>query len=48
MCIRDSYKAVVAEWEKTTDDVSNALQEGLDRFNPIFMMADSGARGRCV
>ena len=41
----ERYQAVVAEWEKTTNDVSNALQESLDRFNPIFMMADSGARG---
>ena len=32
-------------WEKTTDEVSTALQENLDRYNPIFMMADSGARG---
>ena len=45
MTDEERYKAVVAEWEKTTDDVSNALQENLDRFNPIFMMADSGARG---
>ncbi len=45
MTNEERYKAVVAEWEKTTEDVSNALQEGLDRFNPIFMMADSGARG---
>jgi DNA-directed RNA polymerase subunit beta' len=41
----ERYRAVVKEWEKTTDDVSNALQDGLDKFNPIFMMADSGARG---
>ena len=45
MTNEERYKAVVAEWEKTTDDVSNALQDNLDRFNPIFMMADSGARG---
>ncbi len=32
-------------WEKATEDVSHALQENLDRFNPMFMMADSGARG---
>ncbi len=32
-------------WEKTTNDVSDALQKNLDRYNPIFMMADSGARG---
>ena len=45
MTDEERYKAVVAEWEKTTEDVSNALQDNLDRFNPIFMMADSGARG---
>ena len=45
MTDEERYKAVVSEWEKTTKDVSNALQENLDRFNPIFMMADSGARG---
>jgi len=32
-------------WEKATEDVSHALQENLDKFNPLFMMADSGARG---
>ncbi len=32
-------------WEKATDDVSKALQENLDRYNPVYMMADSGARG---
>ena len=45
MTDEERYRAVVAEWEKTTEDVSNALQDNLDRFNPIFMMADSGARG---
>jgi len=45
MTNQERYKQVVAEWEKTTDDVSNALQKNLDRYNPIFMMADSGARG---
>ena len=37
--------AVLKTWEKTTNDVTDALQKGLDRYNPIFMMADSGARG---
>ena len=37
--------AVLKTWEKTTNDVTDALQRGLDRYNPIFMMADSGARG---
>ena len=41
----ERYRAVVSEWEKTTDDVSDALQENLDELNPIYMMATSGARG---
>ena len=45
MTDQERYRNVVQEWEKTTEDVSNALQKNLDRYNPIFMMADSGARG---
>ncbi|MCI2057200.1 MAG: DNA-directed RNA polymerase subunit beta' [Oscillibacter sp.] len=45
MTNQERYKQVVSEWEKTTNDVSDALQKNLDRYNPIFMMADSGARG---
>ncbi|WP_297980271.1 DNA-directed RNA polymerase subunit beta' [uncultured Oscillibacter sp.] len=45
MTDHERYKQVVQVWEKTTDDVSSALQDNLDRYNPIFMMADSGARG---
>lgn len=41
----ERYRLVVKEWEKTTNNVSNALREGMDKYNPIFMMADSGARG---
>ena len=41
----ERYRLVVAQWEKTIKDVTDALQENLDEFNPIFMMADSGARG---
>ena len=41
----ERYRLVIDEWEKTTDNVTNALQGGLDEFNPIYMMADSGARG---
>ncbi len=37
--------AVLKTWEKTTNDVTTALQKGLDKYNPIYMMADSGARG---
>ncbi|MGN0985817.1 MAG: DNA-directed RNA polymerase subunit beta', partial [Candidatus Enterenecus sp.] len=45
MTDHERYKQVVTVWEKTTNDVSDALQKNLDRYNPIFMMADSGARG---
>ena len=45
MTDHERYKQVVDVWEKTTDQVSTALQDNLDRYNPIFMMADSGARG---
>ncbi len=38
-------QAVLDIWTKATDDVSDALKNGLDQYNPIFMMADSGARG---
>ena len=41
----ERYGAVVKTWEKATNDVTDALKNGLDRYNPIFMMADSGARG---
>jgi DNA-directed RNA polymerase subunit beta' len=41
----ERYNAVLKTWEKATNDVTTALQNGLDRYNPIFMMADSGARG---
>ena len=41
----ERYRLVVEAWEKTTKDVTDALMAGLDRYNPIWMMADSGARG---
>ena len=41
----ERYRLAVATWEKTTKDVTDALMKGLDRYNPIWMMADSGARG---
>ena len=41
----ERYRAVVHEWEKTTEDVTNALQDNLEELNPIYMMATSGARG---
>ena len=41
----ERYNGVIKVWSKTTEDVASALQENLDARNPIFMMADSGARG---
>ncbi len=41
----ERYNAVLKTWEKCTNDVTTALQNSLDRYNPIYMMADSGARG---
>ena len=41
----ERYEEILSVWAKATDDVTNALQKNLDRYNPIFMMADSGARG---
>ena len=41
----ERYADVLKIWEKATDDVTAKLQAGLDRYNPIYMMADSGARG---
>ena len=41
----ERYRLTVQQWEKSIKDVTDALQSNLKRFNPIFMMADSGARG---
>ncbi|MEG0878225.1 MAG: DNA-directed RNA polymerase subunit beta' [Oscillospiraceae bacterium] len=41
----ERYNQVIKIWNKTTEDVSDALSKNLDARNPIFMMADSGARG---
>ena len=41
----ERYKLVIETWTKTIDDVTDALMDNLDQYNPIFMMADSGARG---
>ena len=41
----ERYRLVVSEWEQTTKDVTSALQNCLDTYNPIYMMANSGARG---
>ena len=41
----ERYRLVVSEWEKTTKKVTDALSNVLDEYNPIYMMANSGARG---
>ena len=41
----ERYRLVIEEWTKTTNDVTKALENALDHFNPIYMMANSGARG---
>ena len=41
----ERYRLVIEEWTKTTNDVTKALENTLDHFNPIYMMANSGARG---
>ena len=42
---QERYEKVLSIWEKATNDVTDKLQDNLDRYNPIYMMADSGARG---
>ena len=41
----ERYKEVVETWKKTDEELTDALLSGLDKYNNIFMMADSGARG---
>ena len=41
----EKSKRFIDIWNKATDEVTDALKNGLDKYNPIFMMADSGARG---
>ncbi len=41
----ERYSRVIAVWNKAVDDISDALMAGLDQYNPIYMMATSGARG---
>ncbi|MBN2453317.1 MAG: DNA-directed RNA polymerase subunit beta' [Candidatus Omnitrophica bacterium] len=42
---RERYNKIIDLWTHTTEDVSDLIFQELDSFNPIFMMADSGARG---
>ncbi len=41
----DRYNEVIKIWEKATDDVTEAMKNNFDELNPIYMMAQSGARG---
>ncbi len=41
----DRYNEVIKVWEKATDDVTEAMKHNFDELNPIYMMAQSGARG---
>jgi DNA-directed RNA polymerase subunit beta' len=41
----ERHEAVVEKWNAATDEVGEAMQKNLDHLNPVFMMANSGARG---
>jgi len=41
----ERYDSVIKVWEKATNDVADAMKDNFDELNPIFMMAQSGARG---
>ncbi|ADD03217.1 DNA-directed RNA polymerase, beta' subunit [Thermoanaerobacter italicus Ab9] len=41
----ERYESIIKTWNMTTEKVTEALMASLDKFNPIFMMAHSGARG---
>ncbi|TCS81018.1 DNA-directed RNA polymerase subunit beta' [Pectinatus cerevisiiphilus] len=41
----ERHKKICDLWTKATEDVTDAMMNNMDPFNPIFMMADSGARG---
>ena len=41
----ERYRAVVETWNETDKELTDVLLKGLDKYNNIFMMADSGARG---
>ncbi|MEG2774495.1 MAG: DNA-directed RNA polymerase subunit beta', partial [Acetivibrio sp.] len=41
----ERYKSVIETWKLADDEITEALLSGLDKYNNIFMMADSGARG---
>ncbi|MDP4180041.1 MAG: DNA-directed RNA polymerase subunit beta' [Bacillota bacterium] len=41
----ERYNSVITAWTETVENVTQALMANLDRFNPVYMMAHSGARG---
>ena len=41
----ERYKLVIEIWNQATEDVKDALLDSMDHFNPVYMMANSGARG---
>ncbi len=41
----ERYNSIIKIWEKATDDVTEAMNDNFDELNPIYMMAQSGARG---
>ena len=45
MSSSERYKAVIETWQNCTEEVADKLKDNLGKFNPIYMMADSGARG---
>ncbi len=45
MTEEERYKAVIETWKEADDEITKELLSGLDKYNNIYMMADSGARG---
>ncbi len=41
----ERYRKTITVWSEATDAVTKAMMDGLDQFNPVYMMANSGARG---
>ncbi|MBQ3437511.1 MAG: DNA-directed RNA polymerase subunit beta', partial [Fusobacterium sp.] len=41
----ERYRKTIEVWSRTTQEVTNAMMNNLDKFNPVYMMATSGARG---
>jgi DNA-directed RNA polymerase subunit beta' len=41
----ERYREVISAWQKATKDITTAVQDNLNEFGPVAMMAFSGARG---